>query len=155
MRGPYPLSPSSDHPDGYLNYFLIWISYFFILFLNFTILSYFWHRLHRTRKMSKTTIVATIGPASNTAETLLALHRAAISRYYLLFGTIQLGTLALLRPAALDVRGAVMAPIAVAIYFAVGNVLFARAGAPLSERAMTAFIGVYGAVVLAKTLVFA
>jgi len=105
--------------------------------------------------MSKTTIVATIGPASNTAETLLALHRAAISRYYLLFGAIQLGTLALLRPAALDVRGAVMAPIAVAIYFAVGNVLFARAGAPLYERAMTAFIGVYGAVVLAKTLVFA
>ncbi|WP_247682303.1 hypothetical protein [Burkholderia sp. Tr-862] len=48
-----------------------------------------------------------------------------------------------------------MAPIAVAIYFAVGNVLFARAGAPLYERAMTAFIGVYGAVVLAKTLVFA
>ncbi|WP_175760691.1 TSUP family transporter [Burkholderia ambifaria] len=81
--------------------------------------------------------------------------RAAISRYYLLFGTIQLGTVALLRPAALDVRGAVMAPIAVAIYFAVGNVLFARAGAPLYERAMTAFIGVYGAVVLAKTLVFA
>ncbi|WP_407972659.1 hypothetical protein ACJ51O_33620 [Burkholderia pyrrocinia] len=66
--------------------------------------------------MSKTTIVATIGPAPNTAETLLALHRAAISRDYL---------------------------------------LFTRARAPLYERAMTAFIGVYGAVVLAKTLVFA
>ncbi|KVT56567.1 TSUP family transporter [Burkholderia ubonensis] len=79
--------------------------------------------------------------------------RAAISRYYLLFGVIQLGTLALLRPAALSVQGAVMAPLAVAIYFAVGNVLFARARAPLYERAMTAFIGVYGAVVLAKTLV--
>ncbi|HDR8950965.1 hypothetical protein [Burkholderia vietnamiensis] len=66
--------------------------------------------------MSKTTIVATIGPASNTAETLLALHRAASSRSYL---------------------------------------LFARAGAPLCERAMAAFIGVYRALVLAKTRVFA
>ena len=51
-------------------------------------------------------IIAPIGPASNTAETLLALHRAAISRYYLLFGTIQLGTLALLRPAALSMCAA-------------------------------------------------
>ncbi|RQU11993.1 hypothetical protein DF153_09065 [Burkholderia cenocepacia] len=66
--------------------------------------------------MSKTTIVATIGPVSNTAETPLALHRAAISRDYL---------------------------------------LFARAGAPLHERAMAAFIGVHRAVVLAKTRVLA
>ena len=29
--------------------------------------------------MSKTTIIATIGPASNTAETLLALHRAGMT----------------------------------------------------------------------------
>ena len=105
--------------------------------------------------MSKTTLIATFAPASNTAESLLALHRAASSRYYPLFSTIQLGMLALLFPAALDLRGAVMAPIAVAICFAVGNVLFARAGAPLYERATTAFIGAHGAVVPAKTRVFA
>ncbi|MGY4724577.1 pyruvate kinase [Burkholderia cepacia] len=29
--------------------------------------------------MSKTTIIATIGPASNTAETLLALHRSGMT----------------------------------------------------------------------------
>ncbi|WP_186099342.1 hypothetical protein [Burkholderia gladioli] len=74
--------------------------------------------------------------------------RLAIARYYLLFGA-----LAVLRRSALSVEGFAIAPLAVVAYFAVGNLLFKRAGAPLYERAMTAFIGVYGAVVLARTLI--
>ncbi|NIF90220.1 TSUP family transporter [Burkholderia sp. Cy-637] len=79
--------------------------------------------------------------------------RLAIARYYLLFGALQLGTLSVLRRSALSVEGFAIAPLAVVVYFAVGNLLFKRAGAPLYERAMTAFIGVYGAVVLARTLI--
>lgn len=77
--------------------------------------------------------------------------RAIVARYYLLFGTIQLGTLALLRPAALSWSGAAVAPIAALVYVALGNAMFRRAGASLYEHAMTGFIGAYGAAVLAKT----
>lgn len=79
--------------------------------------------------------------------------RLAIARYYLLFGAIQLSTLAVLRRSALSLEGLAIAPLAVVVYFSVGNLLFKRAGAPLYERAMTAFIGAYGAVVLAKTFI--
>ncbi|KLU28120.1 hypothetical protein EOS_00925 [Caballeronia mineralivorans PML1(12)] len=79
--------------------------------------------------------------------------RLAIARYYLLFGAIQLCTLTVLRRSALSWEGLAIAPIAVIVYFSVGNLLFKRTGAPLYERAMTAFIGAYGAVVLAKTFI--
>ncbi|WP_321803274.1 hypothetical protein [Burkholderia sp. BCC1993] len=106
--------------------------------------------------MSKTSIIATLGTVSNPAERLLASHRSGMTvARHLLFGAIRLGTLALPRPAAPGVRGAVMAPVAVAIDCAVGNVPFTRARAPLDERAMTAFVGVHGARVHAKTPVFA
>ncbi|MEI7374407.1 hypothetical protein [Dickeya chrysanthemi] len=76
--------------------------------------------------------------------------RSTVSRYYLLFGLIQLSTLALLRPAALSVEGFIAAPVALFIYWAVGNLLFRRASAPLYERLLTGFIAIYGLVVLTK-----
>ncbi len=76
--------------------------------------------------------------------------RSTVSRYYLLFGLIQLATLALLRPAALSIEGLIAAPVALFIYWAVGNLLFRRASAPLYERLLTGFIAVYGLVVLTK-----
>ncbi|KAF0813463.1 hypothetical protein IGB42_01814 [Andreprevotia sp. IGB-42] len=76
--------------------------------------------------------------------------RATIARYYLLFGAIQLSTLALLKPASLSLNGLLVAPIAAVAYFVVGNVLFTRASAPLFDRSITAFIAVYGVAVLAK-----
>ncbi|MFM0290028.1 hypothetical protein [Paraburkholderia megapolitana] len=79
--------------------------------------------------------------------------RLAIARYYLLFGAIQLCTLAALRRSALSWEGFAIAPIALVAYFSVGNLLFKRAGASLYERAMTTFIGAYGAVVLARTFI--
>ncbi|MDN7489115.1 hypothetical protein QZM35_15520 [Burkholderia sp. AU45274] len=143
--------------------------------------------------MSKTTIIATIGPASLLARrravpvaervtmvicaiavlvSLAMLVRLNLNaRADLMIGVAMLSAAAMRYSSRLQTglrkfvharsrlyvgtTGVAMAPVAVAIYFAVGNVLFARAGAPLYERAMTAFIGVYGAVVLAKTLVFA
>ncbi|OXI79494.1 hypothetical protein CFB40_34860 [Burkholderia sp. AU31652] len=81
--------------------------------------------------MSKTTIIATIGPASR-----LARRRAVPVAERV---TMVICAIAVLASLAMLVR----------------LNLKARAGAPLYERAMTAFIGVYVAVVLAKTLVFA
>lgn len=76
--------------------------------------------------------------------------RSTVSRYYLLFGLIQLATLALLRPTALSIEGLIAAPVALFIYWAPGNFLFRRASAPLYERLLTGFIAVYGLVVLTK-----
>lgn len=79
--------------------------------------------------------------------------RAAVARYYLMFGAIQLCALAVLRRSALSCEGIAMAPVAGIVYFAAGNMLFQRAAAPLYERALTAFIGFYGAVVLSKAFI--
>jgi hypothetical protein len=108
--------------------------------------------------------MGTIHGLTNLGGALLAIYatsgfghknefRATIARYYLLFGVIQICTLAVLRRSALSLDGLAVAPIAVVVYFIVGNVLFKCAGAPLYERAMTAFIGMYGAVVLVKTFI--
>lgn len=76
--------------------------------------------------------------------------RATVSRYYLMFGLIQLATLAILRPQALSLLGLEAAPLGLFIYWAVGNLLFIRASAPFYERLLTVFIAVYGIVVITK-----
>jgi hypothetical protein len=76
--------------------------------------------------------------------------RTSVSRYYLMFGLIQLATLAILRPQALSLLGLEAAPLALFIYWAVGNLLFRRASAPFYERLLTVFIAVYGIVVITK-----
>jgi hypothetical protein len=63
-------------------------------------------------------------------------------------------TLAVLRRSASSLDELAVAPIAAVVYFIVGNVLFKCAGAPLYERAMTALIGMYGAVVPVKTFIY-
>lgn len=76
--------------------------------------------------------------------------RTSVSRYYLMFGLIQLATLAILRPHALSLQGLEAAPLALFIYWVVGNLIFKRASAPIYERLLTMFIAVYGIVVITK-----
>jgi len=76
--------------------------------------------------------------------------RTSVSRYYLMFGLIQLATLAILRPGALSLRGAQVAPLALFIYWAVGNSIFKRASGPFYEKLLTGFIATYAVVVIAK-----
>lgn len=70
--------------------------------------------------------------------------RTTVSRYYLIFGVIQLGTLAFLKPRSLSISGFMAAPLALLVYWAIGNLLFRRASAPVYEIMLTAFIAVYG-----------
>ncbi len=79
--------------------------------------------------------------------------RTIISRYYLLFGVIQLCTLAIFSPSSLSGAGLIAAPVAIAMYYVIGNVLFRRAQSNSYDKAMTAFIGAYGAVVLIKIFI--
>jgi len=76
--------------------------------------------------------------------------RKTVSRYYLMFGVIQLGTLFFLKPQSLSMSGFIAAPLALLVYWAIGNLLFRRASAPVYEILLTAFIAVYGIVVLTK-----
>ncbi|WP_431630105.1 TSUP family transporter [Enterobacter cloacae] len=76
--------------------------------------------------------------------------RAEVSRYYLMFGIIQLLTLVILKPHSLSLSGFMAAPLALFVYWVVGNVLFRRASASVYEGLLTAFIAVYGILVLTK-----
>lgn len=76
--------------------------------------------------------------------------RTAISRYYLLFGLIQLVTLAIFKWSALSFRGFAAAPLALLVYLALGNILFKKASAPAYDKLMTSFITLYGVVILAR-----
>ncbi|RPD93458.1 hypothetical protein BBB56_22040 [Candidatus Pantoea deserta] len=76
--------------------------------------------------------------------------RTIVSRYYLMFGVIQLGTLAILKPQSLSILGFMTAPVALLVYWVIGNLLFRRTSAPVYEILLTAFIAVYGIVVLTK-----
>ncbi|GHD59441.1 TSUP family transporter [Jeongeupia chitinilytica] len=87
--------------------------------------------------------------ASNLHQDKLAI-RTTIARYYLLFGLIQLTTLALLRPAALSWQGLAVAPVAALAYLVAGNLLFKRASTSFYERGITVFIAIYGVAVLLK-----
>jgi uncharacterized membrane protein YfcA len=84
------------------------------------------------------------------AHTDKQLIRATVARYYLMFGTIQLSTLALFKPHALSWHGLLIAPCAALVYLLVGNVLFKRASSAVFERSVTAFIAAYGVVTLAR-----
>lgn len=76
--------------------------------------------------------------------------RAEVSRYYLMFGIIQLLTLTILKPHSLSLSGFMAAPFALFVYWGVGNVLFRRASPSVYEGLLTAFIAVYGILVLTK-----
>ena len=78
------------------------------------------------------------------------LVRTTVARYYLMFGLLQLGTLAVLKPAALSVQGLFVAPVAALSYLVAGNLLFKRTSAPVYERSITLFIAVYGLAIIAK-----
>ncbi|WP_211313923.1 hypothetical protein [Brenneria roseae] len=87
--------------------------------------------------------------ASSTQEEKLGI-RATVSRYYLVFGLIQLTTLSLLKRDALNFYGFMAAPLALIVYLVVGNVIFRKTSAHAYERLVTFFITVYGVVVLTK-----
>lgn len=101
--------------------------------------------------------------ATNMGGAMLALYASGISKnksairhviasYYLFFGVIQLGVLALLHPNALSGYGIAFAAVAAAVFLVVGNRVFQRAGAATYERAFTGFIAAYGVAILVKGL---
>ncbi|MBB1225724.1 hypothetical protein EII46_30820, partial [Klebsiella pneumoniae] len=73
-----------------------------------------------------------------------------VSRYYLMFGLIQLATLACIKWQALNLDGFAAAPLALLVYLVVGNLLFKRTSAPVYEKMVTGFIAFYGVAVLTK-----
>ncbi|MBE1252122.1 TSUP family transporter [Enterobacter cloacae] len=106
-------------------------------------------------------IMGALHGVTNMGGALLALYastkqrektaiRAEVSRYYLMFGIIQLLTLVILKPHSLSLSGFMAAPLALFVYWVVGNVLFRRASASVYEGLLTAFIAVYGILVLTK-----
>ncbi|WP_338659546.1 hypothetical protein [Pectobacterium araliae] len=80
--------------------------------------------------------------------------RNVVSRYYLMFGIIQLMTLIILKPQSISVSGFLAAPLALLIYWAVGKILFRRTSATVYEGLLTGFIVVYGIVVLTKRYIW-
>lgn len=124
-------------------------------------------RLRRVLEAQQSFYIVAMGAVhglTNMGGALLALYassvhknkyivRSTIARYYLLFGSIQLCTLVLLRPSSLSWSGIIVAPVAALAYFSVGNALFERASTPLYERSVTAFITAFGVVVIAKTYI--
>ncbi|RQP21954.1 TSUP family transporter [Piscinibacter terrae] len=76
--------------------------------------------------------------------------RALISRYYLLFGSIQIVALVLLQPASLRALGLALAPLSALIYVFLGSWAFERLKASIYERAFTGFIAAYGLALLGK-----
>ncbi|MNG81651.1 Sulfite exporter TauE/SafE [Serratia plymuthica] len=106
-------------------------------------------------------IMGIVHGVTNMGGALLALYassaqrekleiRTTVSRYYLLFGLIQLATLAIFKWQALSISGFAAAPLALFIYVAVGNLLFKKTSAPAYEKMVTYFITLYGVVVLTK-----
>jgi len=76
--------------------------------------------------------------------------RALISRYYLLFGSIQVLVLLLLQPASITAWGLALAPLSALIYVFLGSWAFERLKASIYEHAFTGFIAAYGLALLGK-----
>ncbi|MBS0974920.1 hypothetical protein [Serratia rubidaea] len=106
-------------------------------------------------------LMGTVHGVTNMGGALLALYasstqrektaiRNTVSRYYLMFGVIQLITLIMLKPHALSIAGFLAAPLAWFIYWSVGSILFRRTSSGVYEGLLTGFIAVYGVVVLTK-----
>ncbi|CAI0812820.1 TSUP family transporter [Serratia ficaria] len=106
-------------------------------------------------------IMGLVHGVTNMGGALLALYasaghreklaiRTTVSGYYLMFGVIQLTTLAIFKWQALSFSGFAAAPLALLVYLAVGNLLFKKASAPVYEKMVTYFITFYGVVVLTK-----
>ncbi|MBH2667053.1 TSUP family transporter [Serratia marcescens] len=106
-------------------------------------------------------VMGLIHGVTNMGGALLALYatashrekleiRTTVSRYYLMFGLIQLATLACIKWQALNLDGFAAAPLALLVYLVVGNLLFKRTSAPVYEKMVTGFIAFYGVAVLTK-----
>ena len=93
-------------------------------------------------------LLAILASGTSTEKVII---RYTIAHYYLAFSTIQMLFLATVMGLHDRILANIpMAAISACVYLAVGNRIFFRASNPIYDFAMTAFIAVYGVVVLVE-----